>query len=87
MELYAYRTARAYGTELYANIMSSSFFAGETLQELEMLFREMSDRARRADMVNAAKNVCLDMDTLRQAVVFVGISRRCDHLISRIFWE
>ena len=33
------------------------------LQELEMLFREMSDRARRADMVSAAKNVCLDMDT------------------------
>jgi len=31
-------------------------------QELEMLFREMSDRARRADMVSAAKNVCLDME-------------------------
>ncbi|CAK9068773.1 unnamed protein product [Durusdinium trenchii] len=31
-------------------------------QELEMLFGEMSDRSRRADMVNAAKNVCLDMD-------------------------
>lgn len=28
-----------------------------------MLFGEMSDRSRRADMVNAAKNVCLDMAT------------------------
>jgi len=31
-------------------------------QELEMLFKEMADRPRRTDMVNAAKNVALDME-------------------------
>lgn len=27
-----------------------------------MLFKEMADRSRRGDMVNAAKNVCLDQE-------------------------
>ena len=37
-------------------------------EELEMLFKEMADRPRRTDMVNAAKNVSLDMDAWINAV-------------------
>lgn len=33
-----------------------------------MLFKEMADRPRRTDMVNAAKNVALDMDAWINAV-------------------
>ncbi len=33
-----------------------------------MLFKEMADRPRRTDMVNAAKNVSLDMDAWINAV-------------------
>ena len=40
-------------------------------QELEMLFKEMADRPRRTDMVNAAKNVALDMDPWINAVKIV----------------
>jgi len=40
-------------------------------EELEMLFKEMADRPRRTDMVNAAKNVALDMDAWINAVKIV----------------
>ena len=36
-----------------------------------MLFKEMADRPRRTDMVNAAKNVALDMDAWINAVKIV----------------
>lgn len=47
-----------------------------TFQELDMLFKEMSDRARRADMVNAAKNVCLDTEP----------QMRCKHRTPAAAW-
>eukprot|EP00438_Fugacium_kawagutii_P008846 Skav208546 [mRNA] locus=scaffold1216:413608:419896:+ [translate_table: standard] len=50
---------------LLANVSTSKKgqdWPGGVPGELEMLFKEMSDRSRRADMVNAAKNVCLDTE-------------------------